>query len=163
MVSVSIVTRPSLSLIGMRVRTSMADAQRDCGALWHTTFCPRMDELAALGNGDSYGVSWGVDYEAGIFDYWAAMPAPPDVSAPAGMARTELPEGLYAELAVPSLADLPASYAAIYEEWLPRQKEYAPNFQAPAYELYKNDYNITGSLMLYCPLKCNDLSRINKL
>lgn len=152
-VPITVVTRPTLLLAGLCVRTDMKNAQRDCSKLWHDTFVPRMGEFGSLTIAESYGVSWVVDMDTGTFDYWAAVPVPASFTLPEGMSRTTLPEGLYAELAVPSLAELTAAYTRIYGDWLPKQTGYAISVAAPSFEVYPADHCMTGTLTLYFPIK----------
>ena len=65
---------PGQRVMGIKIRTGMSTATQDCPKLWHETFAPRMQEVEGF-NGTAYGVSEVVDCQAGIFDYWAAVPA----------------------------------------------------------------------------------------
>lgn len=150
--SISVVSRPETTLVGISVRTGMQQAMKDCPTLWHETFGPRMCEVGGCGS-ESYGVSWVVDEHTGTFDYWAAVPLNQGGQIPEGMATTTLPAGLYAELAIPSLEKLQEAYMTIWEKWLPGQSDYTANAAAPSYELYPADYMQTNRLVLYFPVK----------
>ncbi len=149
--SVTVIQRPAVRIAGLKVRTNILRAKDDCPRLWHDEFGPRMAELAS-GPSESYGVSWMVDGTAGIFDYGAAMPLTEGAAIPRGMLAAELPEGLYAQCEVPSLAELAAAYQFIYMRWLPGRKEYAPAYDKPAYELYPADYMQHGRFFLCAPV-----------
>ena len=153
MFSITVVSRPALTLAGMCVRTNMATAFSDCSRLWHETFGPRMGEFSAVCAKESYGISWLVDEASGAFDYWAAVPVPADFPAPSGMALTTLPGGLYAHTPVPTLDVLSQAYTAIFEAWLPAQKAYEANGEAASYELYPETFLQTGALELFFPIK----------
>lgn len=148
---ITVVTRPKITIVGMYIRTTMHTAMHDCSKLWHEEFGPRMASLCQDA-GESYGVSWLVDEKTGAFDYWAAVPVQPGLPIPCGLSGTTLPDGLYAELAVPNLESLSAAYTRIFTEWLPRQRAYAVRHDAPSYELYLADHPATGKLTLYFPV-----------
>ena len=148
---VTLVQRPRLRIAGLKLRTDMRKAQEDCTRLWHEEFGPRMAELAS-GSSESYGVSWLVDGPAGIFDYCAALPLAQGMAAPQGMVTAELPEGLYTQCDVPSLAELAAAYHFLYTTWFPGQQEYAPAYDKPIYELYPADYMQHGRFFLCAPV-----------
>lgn len=143
---------PGVRVMGIKIRTTMADAPADCAKLWHETFMPRVQEVPG-GNGSSYGVSE-VDCQAGILYYWAAVPTTQDAVALSGMEAFDLPAGLYAQCLVESLADIKAAYDFIYSAWLPGQTEYAPDYRARCYEFYPADFPSTGAFYIY--------TRVNK-
>ena len=144
---------PGVRVMGIKTRTTMTDAPTDCTKLWHETFMPRMQEVPG-GNGSFYGISEVIDYQAGIFDYWAAAPTTQDSAALPGMDVLDLPAGLYAQCRVESLADIKAAYDFLYSTWLPGQMEYAPDYTARCYEFYPADFTNTGSFYIY--------TRVNK-
>ena len=139
---------PAQRVMGIKVRTSMAAAMTDCPKLWHETFAPRMHEVDGF-NGTAYGVSEVVDCQAGVFDYWAAVPAAPNAPAPEGMESLDLPGGLYAQCRVESLADIGAAYEFLYSAWLPAQTEFTPDYAARCYEFYPADSMETGVFYIY--------------
>ena len=139
---------PAVRVLGIKVRTTMHDAPADCAKLWHETFMPRMQEVPG-GNGTAYGISEVIDIEAGIFDYWAAMATTHNANTPAGMETLDLPAGLYAQCRVESLADIKAAYDFLCYEWLPAQKEYAPDYTARCYEFYPVDYPNSGVFYIF--------------
>lgn len=152
--TVSVTPYKAATLTGIVVRTDMEKAYMDCSALWER-FSPRLEEffkngLEAQG---SYGLSTTVDIEAGIFDYWAALPLPPGTPTPEGMQTVELPAGDYAFCEVSSLEEIQAAYQHLYMEWLPSQKEYQLNTEAPCFEFYGKNYICDGSFAIYIPVK----------
>lgn len=169
----SVINRPAVRVIGLAVRTNMRDAPRDCKNLWHEQFAPRWHEVSSLRTGESYGVCWlvpdqdrsapphecrgegpGEEQSEGQcrFDYWTALPVDENAPVPDGMRECYLPEGVYAECRVASLADLPAAYAYWYEKWLPAHTEYRCNMQAPCFELYPPEYQTSGRFSICFPL-----------
>ena len=143
-------TRPPARTVGIKVRTNMEHASRDCPALWQT-FAPRMREIAGTGLGESYGISVmaeGLDGGACVFDYWAALPVGDHTPLPQGMEECRLPGGEYAYFEIPSLQRLAEGYAWFYETWLPGQS-YSLDLKAPCFELYPADYLRTGRIVLY--------------
>lgn len=154
--SISVVSRPTIKLFGVFIRTDMSNAQRDCSQLWEKEFGPRMHEVSGLPctefPGESYGLSILVDLDKGIFDYWAAMAPGAGITLSQGMSEVEVPEGLYAFCKIPSLQSLNKTYSFMYEEWLPQQNDYHMNMQAPCFELYGKDYLKNGSLEVYVPV-----------
>ncbi len=150
--SVKVVEREAISIIGMKVTTDMEHSAQDCPKLWHDAFGPRMSEAAGGGISYSLGVSFVVDTKRGAFDYWAAVPADADAAVPAGMEKTVIPAGLYAESAVDTLTLLPGAYQYIFSDWLPKHSAYKADIHCPSYELYPADYMETGKLLLYFPV-----------
>lgn len=157
--AITVVNRPSVRLYGLSIRTDMSNAQRDCTQLWEKDFVPRMQEVSGLPctefQGESYGLSFVVDLQKGIFDYWAAMAPGAGITLPEGMAEVTAPEGLYAFCKIPSLQELGQAYAFIYEKWLPQQKDYNMDMQAPCFELYGKEYLENGGLEVYVPVVKN--------
>ena len=139
---------PAARVMGIKIRTSMNTAMVDCPKLWHETFAPRMQEVEGF-NGTAYGVSEAVDCQAGIFDYWAAVPAAKDAPIPAGMEALDLPAGLYAQCRVESLADIGAAYDFIYSVWPSAQTEFALDYTVRCYEFYPTDSMETGVFYIY--------------
>ncbi len=67
------VCHDSAGIIGLKIRTNMSDAPRNCPNLWNQHFAERIPGIARFERADAYRVSWMVDPKAGIFDYWAAL------------------------------------------------------------------------------------------
>ena len=152
MFEVNVAGREAFSAVGLKVRTDMQKAMRDCSGLWHDAFAPRMGELVS-GPVESYGVSRVVEPDKGVFDYFALLPFPEDRAVPPGMERVRVPAGLYAECPVNTLEDLSRAYSFIFSEWLPRHPEYAVNMSAPSYEVYPADFMQHGRLTVYFPVQ----------
>ncbi len=151
--SVSVSHRPPVRLFGLFVRTSMADAFKDCPDLWEKVFAPRMHEVSGKKPGEyapSYGIS--IMLDAQRFDYWAAMPAREGLALPEGMGEIELPAGLYASCLAPSLAQLGEAYTYLYETWPKTAPGYAPNMQAPCFEYYDERYLESGVFEVCMPV-----------
>ena len=149
---IKIVSRPKICIVGLRVRTDMQNATRDCPKLWHEDFAPRMNEIAPCGTTESYGASWVAEPALCTFDYWAAMPLPQGKAVPEGMDTATLPAGIYAQCEIDSLEKLPAAYQNIYTNWLPGQNKYTYSTNLPSYELYPADYMQTKKIFLYFAL-----------
>ncbi len=149
---VAIVEYPAKHLTGVKVRTTMQKAHQDCSALWQN-FGPRMGELLSAGNGcpESYGVS--VMLNAEDFDYWAAFETVSSITVPPDMASLDLPAGQYAKCAVSSLEKLGDGYMYLYETWPKSQSEYTFDEQAPCFELYPANWQLTDAFEIYMPLK----------
>ena len=139
---------PAARVMGIKIRTNMTTAMVDCPKLWHEAFAPRMQEVQGF-NGTAYGVSEVVDCQAGIFDYWAAVPAAPNAPIPAGMEALDLPDGLYAQCRVESLADIGAAYDFIYSTWPSSQTEFTLDYTTRCYEFYPADSMETGVFYIY--------------
>lgn len=147
---VTVVEYPAKRLIGMKVRTSMAKADTDCGALWQA-FGPRLEELPkGAGGRGSYGVS--VMLNAEDFDYWAAVEMAPSAAVPDGLGGLGLPAGLYAKVTVPNLDRLGPAFMYLYEAWPKSQPGYAINYQVPCFELYPPNWQVTDALEAFMPV-----------
>lgn len=153
---VTLSERPELSLFGLCVRTDMAGAMKDCSRLWEKDFIAKMPELSGKAldqfQGESYGLSFMVDPQNGIFDYWAAMPLTMGLPRPKNLLPVTLPGGLYAGCRVKSLARLGDAYTYLYTGWSAAQSDYALNMQAPSFELYNHEYVQDGSLQVHVPV-----------
>ncbi len=143
---VSVIDYPGKDLLGIKVRTTMAKAKEDCGALWHS-FCPKMQEV---GEGEGYGIS--VMINAQDFDYWAAAEAPKG-AAPAGVEAVTIPAGAYARCTVPNLASIGAGYMFMYQTWPAGQQDWKIDEQRPCFEMYAADWAPDMPLDLYMPVK----------
>lgn len=152
MADITVVARPSIAIIGMHIRTTLEKAPVECALLWREEFGPRLKRDFAFCAKETYGISWIVDEKNGMFDYWAALPAQENCPVPTGMSRARLPEGLYAQLAVSAIDKISEASACVLSEWLPRQRAYCANTQAPSYELYPADYLQTGSFVIFFPI-----------
>ena len=143
---VSVVEFPAKKLAGIKVRTSLSQAQRDCPALWQG-FCRNMpaDHRKA-----AYGIS--VMLNAEDFDYWAAFEAD-DGGMPAGLEPVNIPAGAYACCQVPNLESIGAGYMFLYQTWLAKEPAWKLNEQAPCFELYPVDWTPATPFELYMPVK----------
>lgn len=146
---VSITEFPALSLVGMKVATSMSKARTDCSALWQR-FGPRMAELGPIA-GESYGVSMMLNEQD--FEYWAVVPAAASVVPPAGMERLEIPAASYAKCLAPNLEKMTQAFMYLYTEWPKSQTLYAPNEQAPSLERYQPHWKMDDGVEVYMPIK----------
>lgn len=148
--------RPVAHLFGIGIHTTMSKASVDCPDLWKRVFVPRMLEISGKGpceyHGPLYGISQMTDPQTGSFAYWAAMPASEGAALPEGMREIDLPAGLYAGCALPSLETLGEAYAFLYTAWPQSQNAYALNMQAPCFEYYDSDFCTSGKLQVYVPV-----------
>lgn len=153
--SVKIVERPAIRAAGFKVATTMEKAGVDCPEIWSKTFAPHMESFPAdpARRHESFGVS--AMTSESDFDYWAVMPLAPGANVPGGMAEITIQGGVYAECPVKSLEELGAAFNHVYTTWPQSQKEYAPDFQKPCYELYTDDFMKNGNLVIYCPVVKN--------
>lgn len=148
-----LVDQPEIRCAGMKVRTTMANAGKDCPALWNDRFGPRMEEFAhdPAHPDECYGVSVMIDDER--FDYWALDSLAPGADVPQGMEEYVIPEGRYAECSVPSLESLGECYQYVYGTWLPENRDLDFDSSRPCYELYGKDYKALGVFFLFVPVK----------
>lgn len=143
---VSVVDFLAKRLAGIKVRTSLAQAQHDCPALWQN-FCRHVPAGYRKG---VYGIS--VMLNAQDFDYWAAFETA-DGPLPAELAPVEIPAGAYARCQVPNLESIGAGYMFLYQTWLAGQREWKLNEQASCFELYQADWTPASPFELYMPVK----------
>lgn len=150
--SVTIVERQPVRAAGLKIRTTMEYAFKDCPRLWEKEFGPRMESFPAdPGTPDqSYGVSVMIDSDS--FDYWAVMPIDPKAATPEGMDILQIPGGMYVECQLDSLAQLGDAYSYLYGEWPATQDKYLMNMQGASLELYTCEYVNSGKLTIFCPL-----------
>ncbi len=142
----------AVHVIGMKITTTMKNAHKECSQLWGD-FMPRMSEIQLEGEMRSYGISVMTGADSDTFDYWAALPAPANAVVPAGMFEMDLPAGLYAECWIMGLEKLTDCFNYIYSTWLPGSAEYEMEAAHPGYELYLPDFEKTGRLGVYFPIK----------
>mgnify|MGYP003623279276 CR=1 FL=1 len=122
---ISVVERHAVRTAGMKVRTNMINASRDCTALWSEKFGSQREAFPADPKfpGESFGVSVMLDREN--FDYWAVMPLAEGTRIPDGMEVYELAGGLYAEclgITIPQLGDV---FNYLYMTWQTGPDAYA--------------------------------------
>ena len=139
---------PALRVIGMKIRSSLEFASRDCPKLWQESFAPRMTEVVGF-NGAAYGVSVMIDCETMTFDYLAAVSAAPDAAVPSGMEAMSLSGGTYAQCKVESLAKVSAAYKFVYGPWLEAQSRWELDLSAPCYEFYPAEYMENNIFYIY--------------
>ena len=144
--AVSVVDFPAKQLVGIKVRTSLAQAQRDCPALWQG-FCRHVP--ADYGKA-AYGIS--VMLNAQDLDYWAAFESTSG-QTPAELAPVEIPAGAYARCLVPNLESIGAGYMFLYQTWLAGQSEWKLNERAACFELYPADWTPAAPFELYMPVQ----------
>lgn len=137
-------------LTGMKMRTSMRDAAKDCMALW-MRFGPRLCPQSLgceLGNRVSYGVSLDMAADGG-FTYWAAVELPEGAPTPEGMETFTLAGGTYVRGTAAGLEDLGPAYTAMYETWPSTQSEYAIDMQGRCFELYAENWTPAMPVDIY--------------
>lgn len=146
---IDLVTREALTIVGLSVKTNMADSALDCPRLWSEAFGPRMEEVPTFA-GLSYGVSvMGPDDS---FEYWAGLLHLPGQEVPEGMGTLDLPGGLYACCHLEGLPGLAMAYKYFYHVWVP-DSDYEFVLDSPCYELYPANHMQTGKLSLYMPVR----------
>lgn len=145
---VTVIEFPAKILLGMKVRTVMQNAAKDCPALWQT-FGPRITELSPVSPG-AYGIS--VMTSENDFDYWAAVEVAPGISVPDNMGPIEIPQGFYARCSVPSLEQLGPAYMFVYGPWGESQSEYAIDMNGLSFELYPDDWQPGAAFEIYAPV-----------
>ncbi len=147
---INLVEREACRVVGLKVRTTMAQAAIDAPRQWEEVFCPRMAEIKGFPT-CSFGVSVMADEKN--LDYWTALPLLPGATVPQGMETLDLPAGLYAECHVNSPIDMVAAYGFIHKDWMPGSGYDYRLKDAPCYELYPTDHLTTGHLSIYMPLR----------
>ena len=146
---------PARTLVGLFVNTTYQNAFTDCTRVWEHDFMPRLPEITHRPSAEFPSVTYGVSVmtgEEGAFTYWATTELPVGTAVPEGMSVLELPGGLYACCALPSLALLSDAYTYLYTAWSDSNKDYAVNFQTPCFERYDEEYLKSGSLEIYAPV-----------
>lgn len=111
--NVTVLEFPQKNLAGIKVRTSMSQANADCSALWQT-FGSRLGGLLPPGPcRGAYGLSIMLNTED--FDYWATIEVDSPAATPTGLQSIEIPAGPYAKLTVSNLEKVQAAYTFLYE------------------------------------------------
>ena len=148
---VTVVEFPAKQLVGMKVSTTMQNAQADCPAIWQI-FGLRMTEIPAKGGhgADSYGLS--IMTSENAFDYWAAMELNPKAAIPDGMGTIDIPGGLFAKCTVANLSRLGEAFTFVYGTWISGQSEYALNMAAPCFEVYSQNWQMGDTIDIYVPV-----------
>ena len=146
----AVVDYPARRLVGMKVLTSMKKASVDCPALWQA-FEQRFGAYMPDSCKGAYGLSFMVSAED--FYYWAAVDADLAKDVPEGLERVDIPAGLYAACVSPNLEKVGEAYSFLYQTWLSGQSEYALNEQAPCFELYPPNWQLTDSFEVFMPIR----------
>jgi predicted transcriptional regulator YdeE len=127
-----IVQRADAHILGIQVRINPMSANYE--AIWRDQYDPRHPEVLALsGQADCYGAYY-ASGEPDMADFVAGMIVPADTVAPAGLVLRSLPGGAYARFDC-TLGELPATWGAIYSQWLPGSR-YAEDASRPCFEVY---------------------------
>lgn len=149
--TITVVDRPEIPCVGIKVATDMTKAKTDCPALWEA-FGPRMSLIPTNPAfvDESFGAS--IMLDESNFDYWAVKPVAAAVDLPEGMAAFTLPAGKYAECVLNSLRELDEAYGYIYSEWPASQQEYVLDMKGVGLERYTSEFMDSGKLTIYCPL-----------
>jgi predicted transcriptional regulator YdeE len=136
---------------GLRVRTNMLTAGKDCPPLWKEFIPIKPNFPKVEGHLDEYyGVSVMVT-DTENFDYWTLAPIPADASAPAGTELFTIPGGKYAKFSVPKLEKLSQCYGFIMQKWFPAN-QFRADFTRHTIELYDKDYGPKGNFYILFPV-----------
>ena len=149
---ITVVEFPATHLIGMKVRTNMQNAQKDCPAIWQT-FGPRIIEIPGgdcVGKG-AYGIS--VMVNENDFDYWAAVESQTESPLPDDMDTIDIPAGHYARCSIASLEKLGEAYMFVYGPWIQGQNEFTLDMSGVSFELYPSHWNPGEAFEIYVPVK----------
>ena len=145
----AVVEYPAKRLVGLKVLTSMKKASVDCPACWQAfeRFC----KCAPDGCKGAYGLSFMINAEE--FYYWAAVDADLAEDVPEGLERVDIPAGLYAVCRSPNLEKIVEAYSFLYQTWLIGQSEYALNEQAPCFEQYPPNWQLSDAFDVFMPVR----------
>ena len=146
--NVSVSEFSAKKLVGLKVSTSMQNAQTDCPAIWQK-FGLRFGEVGGV-NQKSYGVS--IMLNESDFDYYAAVELAPDCIVPNDMVIIEIPGGKYAHCTIASLSKLGEGYTFLYGNWPKTQTEYTPNVVAPCFEIYPPNCQLDSPFEINMPV-----------
>src|SRR5688572_11305454 len=114
--SVQVVDRPALNVIGVRIRTRPMSPEIQ--ALW-PKFVERIGEIEAQTEPQvSYGVMWHEDESMEVLHYMAAVAVASPARVPAGMDSLIVAAGTYAAFSYP-LAQLGRGFGEIFNRLLP--------------------------------------------
>lgn len=150
----TVVELPAIKIAGITVATDMANAAKDCPALWEN-FGPRIcGELSSCADiaktGESYGISKMIDENR--FIYWAAVPVNTIDSLPADFDSMTIAAGYYVKGIAPNLEQLGQAFTAMYMQWPATQQEYQLDMQGICFELYRGDWQPSDPIEIYASL-----------
>lgn len=151
-ISLQIVLRPSIKLIGTRIHTDRQTARDDIKRL-QNDIRPHINELVSEKDSPStYGVSWVIDAQARKLNYCAAISLNEGKRIPDQFEEIVIPAGLYAEFSLPSYDDLHHFYDFLHQKWLKEQNSGIETGDTPYYEVYPHGYQKQEPIKLYIPV-----------
>ena len=133
----------------------------DCGALWEKDLLPRAGEIAKPSRGVAFGVCpCPPAKSAGKFEYTAAFEATATAPVPRGMTTLEIARAHYLVIPVPSLAEISVGWQSVgprvaeLDGWEPCcGPKGCDCAHYPTFELYPDDFHLSGKLFIYVPVK----------
>ncbi len=151
-ISLQIVPRPTIKLMGVKINTDMQTAMEDIKKL-QNDIKPQISELISRKeNASTYGISWDVDAKNHSFNYCVAVQPTVNSVLPDEFEEIVIPGGLYVECILPSHDDLYRLYNYLHYKWLPEQDKNVEISDSPFYELYPNSYLKEEPIKLYIPV-----------
>jgi predicted transcriptional regulator YdeE len=142
---------PAIPCAGLKVATTMANAEKDATALWGKfieiamTKFPKSEKHA----GETYGASVMTDMEN--FSYWTLAPLEEDQPNPEGTERFTIPAGKYAKFSVPSIQKIGQCYGYIMEKWFP-ENQHRADFTRHTIELYDKEFESNSNFYVLFPV-----------
>lgn len=133
---------PERKLVGLRKKMTMAEAPKECPALW-MAFGAK-GPIANQTEQVAYGVNCQTDMDAGTFEYMVAGEVPDFVDGD-GWDRLVLPPAHYAVFPHEGpVSTIGQTYQAIFGQWAPSsgyQLEEKPIYEryGPGYDVQKNE------------------------
>jgi len=106
-----------MRLLGIRRR--LDPRSTNWGTLWRDDYAPRLAEIEARSTGDVCLGVYMPGESDGLVEFMAGRPARDGIEVPPGLAVRELPAATYAVFEC-TMADIGATWHAIYGDWLPR-------------------------------------------
>ena len=145
-----IVTKPALTVIGMKYRGK--NEHDEIPQLWGK-FMSRDGEIKdKLNPHICYGVEDNFDDTSGEFDYVAAFEVGAEAGVPEGMVKWDVPAQTYAVFTC-TLPTIREAYDYAYKSWLPESGY--QRTAGPEFELYDPDFDpqvLSSPMYLYVPV-----------
>jgi predicted transcriptional regulator YdeE len=108
--------RPALRLLGIQRRLDPQTTNWE--KLWRDDYAPHLPEIQARSRGETCMGAYMSGGDDGLVEFLAGRPAQDGIDVPPGLIVRELPAATYAVFEC-AMADIGATWHAIYGDWLP--------------------------------------------
>ena len=141
--------RQASRLLGIQRR--LDPQATDWEALWREEYAPRLPEIRSCTTGKTCLGAYIAGGSDGLLEFVAGRPAREGIEAPPGLIVRELPAATYAVFEC-TMADIGATWHAIYGDWLPSSNYLADASKACIEEFAPGCHEGTVPVRIFVPV-----------